>query len=143
MRKICEVFAPSGFHAGVGATNLCQWGGREAGKWVVGKVLVLYDCSHFPTLGIILIIKTHRNMANRKDPDRQKESSTAVRHGLELKLQETLSEWKERLGEKKFNKRIKKAVKAFVRDLPLTATKKVKPVRKTFSETSRALAAGQ
>ena len=66
-------------------------------------------------------------MANRKDPDRQKESSTAVRHGLELKLQETLSEWKERLGEKKFNKRIKKAVKAFVRDLPLTATKKVKP----------------
>ena len=82
-------------------------------------------------------------MANRKDPDRQKESSTAVRHGLELKLQETLSEWKERLGEKKFNKRIKKAVKAFVRDLPLTATKKVKPVRKTFSETSRALAAGQ
>ena len=82
-------------------------------------------------------------MANSKGSDRRKQSSTAIRHGLELKLQETLSDWKERLGEKKFSKRIRKAVKAFVRGLLLTTTKKVKPVKKTFSETSRALAAGQ
>jgi hypothetical protein len=77
---------------------------------------------------------------SKKSDKQKKQPSVFLRHDVELKLRETLADWKERLGEKNFNKRIRKAARAFAKDLSV-APAKITPVKRTFSEVSRALAA--
>jgi hypothetical protein len=52
---------------------------------------------------------------------------------MEQKLATALADWKEKLGEKKFEKRIKRAAKAFVKNLKVTPAKKATPLKKKIA----------
>ena len=72
-------------------------------------------------------------MSKGKKVKAGKRAAKIVNKALEQKLQDALSDWKEKLGEKKFARRVKKAAKAFGKDLKVIAIKKVKPTKKTDS----------
>jgi hypothetical protein len=62
-----------------------------------------------------------------------KRSSKEIYAEMELKLKDALAEWKDNLGEKKFNRRIKKAARLVGKNIKPVRTKKLKPAKNKIS----------
>lgn len=58
-----------------------------------------------------------------------KQSAKEMKRQLEQQIGDALIHWKDNLGEKKFDRRVKKAAKAFAKKLKLPSAKKQRTVK--------------
>lgn len=70
------------------------------------------------------------------------ETSKSVRHAIEEKIAAALAEYKDRMGEKKFNEKVEKAAKLFVKSIvkhPVPVAKKAvaTPAKKVVKKVAK------